>query len=327
VSTAAPGLFFDRLARLERERVAFALATVVARRAPVSSQLGDRAVVLADGTMDGFIGGSCSRDVLRRHALRALASGRPRLLRFRPDAEPDETEPQDAEILVPMGCASQGSVDVYIEPHLPIRRLLVVGDTPVADALARLAAEVPYDVVRVVDGDASAPALALGFLSAYLADLGTEAHGISAVVASQGHYDELALEALLAHDLAYLGLVASRRRAPEIVAALAARGIDGERLGRLRTPAGLDIGARGPSEVAIAILAELLTAQYRETTAERVPAIRVDPVCGMEVDFADASERVAVDGETVLFCGPGCRRAFEREPERYVTALTAITYA
>ena len=141
---------YDRLAELERERGSFAVATVVARRAPVSSHLGDRAIVLADGRIEGFVGGSCSRDIVRREALRALSSGQPRLVQIRPDATGAGTETGDDCVVVTMGCASEGAVDVYIEPHLPQPRLLVVGDTPVADALARIAAQIPYDVVRVV---------------------------------------------------------------------------------------------------------------------------------------------------------------------------------
>src|ERR1700761_1881057 len=135
--------YYARLAELDRERAIFALAAVVARRAPVSSHLGDRALVFADGRMEGFVGGSCSRDIVRREAVRAIRSGQPRLVQIRPDA--GDAAPADARNVVAMGCASEGAVDVYIEPHVPHPLLVVVGDTPVAGALARIASQISYD--------------------------------------------------------------------------------------------------------------------------------------------------------------------------------------
>jgi hypothetical protein len=147
--------FFDRLAELERTHTSFAVATVVARRSPVSSHLGDRALIFADGRMEGFVGGSCSRDIVRRQGLAAIHSGRAVLLQIRPDASAEErsSAPNAERVVIPMGCSSEGAVDVYIEPHIPMRSLVIVGFTPVADALARLASSVEYKVARVVAND------------------------------------------------------------------------------------------------------------------------------------------------------------------------------
>jgi xanthine/CO dehydrogenase XdhC/CoxF family maturation factor len=141
---------FERIAALRREGQSFALATVVARRAPVSAHLGDRAIVFADGRMEGFVGGACAREIIRQQALESIAVRHGRLVSIRPDA----SEPIAAtaeHIVVPMTCASEGAVDVYVEPFVQARSLIVVGATPVADALARLARGMDYDVVRVVD--------------------------------------------------------------------------------------------------------------------------------------------------------------------------------
>ncbi len=327
--------FFARLAELERERACFAVATVVARRAPVSSHLGDRALVFADGVMDGFVGGSCSRDIVRREALRALRSGQPRLVQIRPDAANAEPPAEDC-VVVAMGCASEGAVDVYIEPHVPLPRLIVVGDTPVADALARVAAQIRYDVVRVVlAGELAALApvagvrpIALDSLATHLTDAGRDACAqLVAVVASQGHYDEEALAPLLAARPAFVGLLASRRRARSVGAVLAQNGVPPEQLATLRTPVGLDIGARGPGDVAIAILAEIIAtnaaangapvADAPEPTAHvHDTGTTIDPVCGMEVDVATARHRLEHDGRTYVFCGAGCRAAFAADPVR-----------
>src|SRR5450631_1107248 len=151
-------LFFERIAGLEREHASYAIATVVARRSPVSSHLGDRALVFVDGHMEGFVGGSCSRDIVRRYSLEAIVKRRPLLLQIRPDAgSPSDgaivegtAAVNSEQIVIPMACSSEGAVDVYIDPRVPLRRLVVVGFTPVAEALARIAVTLDYDVVRVV---------------------------------------------------------------------------------------------------------------------------------------------------------------------------------
>jgi xanthine dehydrogenase accessory factor len=320
---------FGRLAELERERASFAVATVVARRAPVSSHLGDRAIVFADGRIEGFVGGSCSRDIVRREALRALRSGQPRLVQIRSDAASAPANADDDCVVVAMGCASEGSVDVYIEPHLPHPRLLVIGDTPVADALARIAAEIPYDVVRVVlaaELGTLRPiphvrAIALETLARHLDDAGSDDRAqLVAVVASQGHYDEDALAPLLAAQPAFVGLLASPRRAAAVKSVLASQGVAPERLDAIRAPVGLDIGARTPGDVAISIVAQIVAStpgpRVAEAAADAESATAIDPVCGMEVDVATALHRTEHAGRTVYFCCAGCRASFAAEHER-----------
>jgi len=315
---------FGRLAELERERACFAVATVVARRAPVSSHLGDRAIVQADGRMEGFVGGSCSRDIVRREALRALRSGLPRLVQIRPGELAAETKQDDECVVVAMGCASEGAVDVYIEPYLPHPRLIVVGDTPVAGALARIAAEIPYDVVRVVlDAELAAVphaarvrAIPLESLSRHLEDAGRDACAqLVAVVASQGHYDEAALAPLLAAQPAFVGLLASRRRGAAVKATLAAESVPVERLERIVIPVGLDIGARTPGDVAISIVAQIVASAgaRADGVLPASPEAAFDPVCGMEVDLASAAHRIEHEGRTYAFCCAGCRASFASE--------------
>ena len=262
--------FYDRLSELERRHETFAVATVVARTSPVSSHLGDRAIVFSDGRMEGFVGGSCSRDTVRREALRAMSDGVPRLLRIRPNlADDDESTVVDGDlVVVPMGCASEGAVDVYIEPHVIFRHLLVVGCTPVADALVRLAAILPYDVVRFVDQSelrdvaeiTGVRTLPLGEIGGFLTALkSTDRARSAAVVASQGNYDEIALERLLAHDMPFIGLLASRKRSASIASVLEQQGVGAARVTTIRTPVGLDIGARSAGEVAVSILAQIIS--------------------------------------------------------------------
>jgi xanthine dehydrogenase accessory factor len=315
---------FGRLAELERERASFAVATVVARRAPVSSHVGDRAIVLADGRIEGFVGGSCSRDIVRREALRTLRTGLPRLLQIRPGGADADARTNDDCVVVAMGCASEGAVDVYIEPHVSHPRLLVVGDTPVADALARIAAQVPYEVVRVVlEAELAAlppiprvRTIALESLQRHLTDSGSDERAqLVAVVASQGHYDEAALAPLLAAQPAFVGLLASRRRAAAVKDALARDGVAPELLAAVQAPVGLDIGARTPGDVAVSIVAQIVAAAPRPRHAEpdEEPATVFDPVCGMEVDLATAQHRIEHNGRTHVFCCAACRASFAAE--------------
>jgi len=255
--------FFDKVTALRRDRKAFATATVVGRRAPVSAHLGDRAIIYDDGRMEGFIGGACSREIVRRQAIDAMRTRRARLVSIRPDAGSDSV--QDPEhVVVAMTCVSEGAVDVYVEPFGQPRRLIVVGTTPVAEALTTLALGIDYDVVRVVDAheqaDLAEAASTAGVTVApleQLADAVRQSGGdAAAVVASQGHDDEQALETILNAGARYVGLVASRKRGASVKAFLQDAGIPG--VETIRNPAGLDLGARSAPEVALAILAEIV---------------------------------------------------------------------
>lgn len=317
-----PGIdeFFERVANLRREGASFAIATVVSRRGPVSSHMGDRAIVFADGVMEGFVGGSCSREVVRRQALAALAAGEPRLVAIRPDGE---LEAVSTEVVVPMTCGSKGSVDVYIEPFVQARTVAIVGLTPVADALVQLAATLEYRVLRAVSQEELRDvddAISIEELGARLAAMPSAARAaLGVVVASQGHYDEPALEAAVRARAPYIALVASRRRGDEVRETLLADGLAPDDVAAIHNPAGLDLGARHPGEVALSILAELVRAHpspraFAGDVAAAVvaaePAVAIDPICGMEVVIRPEAIAAEHDGELHYFCCDGCRTRF-----------------
>jgi xanthine dehydrogenase accessory factor len=323
--------FFETVTTLRREGQSFATATVVGRRAPVSAHLGDRAIVFADGRMEGFIGGACSREIIRKQALDSLRTRRSRLVSIRPDATAPNTDDPE-HVVVPMTCVSEGAVEVYVEPFTPARTLVVVGMTPVAEALARTAASLQYDVVRVVDTheqrDAEASAAAgnrvasLETLEAVLKSAGSD---VAVLVASQGHYDEQALEPVLAHGVSYVGLVASRQRGATVREYLKKRGLSG--VDAIRNPAGLDLGARTASEVAVSILAEIVQRRSTHPPVRPEPAVStpvqvaaIDPVCKMEVDPASAKHRAEANGTTYYFCCAQCRTGFLEDPARYLAS-------
>jgi xanthine dehydrogenase accessory factor len=330
---------FEQIAALRRDGQSFALATVVGRRAPVSAHLGDRAIVFADGRMEGFVGGACSREIIRQQALDALATRCSRLVSIRPDASESGTSTGE-HVVVPMTCVSQGAIDVYVEPFVQARRLVVVGATPVAEWVARLARSMNYDVVRVVDGreqrDMAQDAAALGVtvvtldaLEGMLQEAGPAVSDLAAVVASQGHYDEETLESILRCGVPYVGLVASRTRGAAVSAMLEERGVPG--VATIRSPAGLDLGAQTPHEVALSILAEIIQARpsgarvVASTPAAVSPvagpdtsATAVDPVCGMSVTIASARQKAEVDGVMYYFCCANCRTKFLNDPHAYL---------
>jgi xanthine dehydrogenase accessory factor len=258
----------------------FALATVVDVERPTSARRGDRALVTPDGALHGWIGGACSEPAVVREALQALAEGEPRLVRIGPGES---------------GCASEGTVEVLVEPQLPAPLLAVVGDSPAARALADLAERIGWRVARDVTDTADA-----------------------VVVATMGHGDEDSLETALRRAAGYVGLVASAKRAATVLDSLRARGLDEDALARVRAPAGLDLGRSAQEEIAVAILAELVAWRHTRPAPAAPPVEAVDPVCGMTV-VAGSGEHAVHEGVTYWFCGAGCRRRFEEEPTRYLS--------
>lgn len=297
MSTTGPGLL-AHAESLRAERTPFVLATVVRARRPTSARPGDRALVLADGTIEGFVGGSCAESTVRLHGLRLLGTGESTLLRITPEATGESTV--EGMVTVANPCLSGGEVDIFLEPQLPPALIEVVGDAPIARALHTLGEALGYEVRR------ADPA----------AELPADAEAL--IVASHGHDEEEVLRAALRTDIAYIGLIASPRRGAAVLAALDVPGTE-----RVHTPAGLDIGARTPEEVALSVYAELVAGRPRRLAREpepvAAPAEAADPVCGMSVAVTSAALQVSHSGRTYYFCGPGCAHAFADAPARYLT--------
>ena len=317
-------------AELAGRSEAFALATVVRREPPSSARVGDTAVVTPGGEFHGWLGGSCTRPTVIREALAALADGAPRLIGIVRDADSIHHNRSGLTVF-PMACHSGGSVEIYIEPLLPARRLLIFGVSPTALALARLATVLGYRV-EAVDPEAS-ETLFPGVSRLVTSDASIEPPGSGqdaarcfAVVATLGQRDEEAAWTASRLQPAYLGVVASRKRCGQIRATLAARGATPEQLDRITNPAGLDIGAETPEEIALSILAEI-TRRGRArrpardaSSAAAVTDTERDPVCGMSVSAASAAHRADAGGRTYYFCGAHCRDQFVAERHKYAAA-------
>jgi xanthine dehydrogenase accessory factor len=306
-----------RAADLRAERVPFVHATVVLADRPTSAKPGDEAIVFTDGTIEGFVGGTCAESTVRAQGLALLDSGEPLLLRITPTPEHDEESRPD-RLTVHNPCLSGGTLEIFLEPVVPAPILAVHGESPIANALARLGERLGYQVTAGAD-PASDPT------------------GAAAVVcASHGRDEEAVLTDALEAGVPYVGLVASRKRGEAVVASLE---VDEAARAQVHTPAGLDIGARTPEEVALSILAEIV-AERRRTTGRPIeggPAeggsveggpteghveqagTATDPVCGMTVATVETSLHLDHEGVRYWFCGSGCLRAFAADPAGYLT--------
>jgi xanthine dehydrogenase accessory factor len=314
----------DLAADLARRGEPFALATVVARKAPVSTHVGDTAIVTRDGSFHGWVGGSCTRPTVLAEAEAALADGRPR----RVVLDPAPVARDDGAHVFPMTCHSGGSVEIHIQPVLPAPHLAVYGVSPTARALARLAKAMGY-AVSAVDPMADASAFPQAdHIETEPAGLVVErgAAPFFAVVATQGQWDEDAILAALAHEPDYVAVVASPKRFGEMRSLLASRASEAA-LARVKNPAGLDLGAQSPEEIALSILAEIVKERPRAAvaasasaaTAEAETAVTaIDPVCGMSVAVKGARHRATHAGEEYYFCNAGCRERFIAGPARYL---------
>ena len=298
----------DRAAGLRERGETFVVATVVRVDPPTSARPGDKALIAADGTLWGWIGGSCSESLVRREALHAMGDGQPRLVKISPDMAPEHQPGVVAHVST---CPSAGSLDVFIDPHLPRPMLLVIGDTPAAHTLVKLGATIGYQTCAVHPG-----AVASDFPEADRVidslDLTPAQPGATtwAVVATMGHYDEEAIEALLPYDVAYIGLVASRKRAATVLALLTDRGA--RDLARVRRAADSSVGG-SQEEIALAVLAEIVAERqaHQPSSAVALPVTALDPICGMSVEVRGAIHTVAMGDTTYYFCSAGCMDAFK----------------
>jgi xanthine dehydrogenase accessory factor len=306
-------------AELARREEPFVLATVVRREPASSARAGDMAVITADGEFHGWLGGSCTRPTVVREAMRALADGRPALIALSPRPDADR---RSGVAVFPMTCHSGGTVDIAIEPVLPRPRFVVFGLSPVARALARLAGAMGY-AVEAADpeaDDAAFPGADRLWTGKPSSEKKPGARAF-AVVATMGVRDEEAILEALALEPDYLGVIASGKRFDQIRETLMAHGAPTESLDRIHNPAGFDIGAQTPEEIAVSILAEIVYTTRKTAGAEEAPpepaAEEIDPVCGMTVEVATAKHRAEVGGRDWYFCCGGCRDRFVAAPDRY----------
>jgi xanthine dehydrogenase accessory factor len=316
-------------ARLLREKKqSFVLATVVRTGGPTSAKSGAKAIVTEDGILTGWVGGSCAEPTVIREARNALRDGRPRLVRLSPPEELGKGS-REGIVEVAQTCVSGGTLEIYIEPHLPRPHLVAVGHLPVTEALVNLGKDMGYEVTVV---SPQADAKKFPRADRVVKDLDLSKLNIrrdtAIVVASHANYDEEALEAALATEAGYVSLVASRKRAADVIQYLRESQVPEEQVSRLKNPAGIDLGRlASPEEIALSIIAEIVMRRRQgqlapgpthEAATQTEPREATDPVCGMLVDIASAQHVFEHEGERYYFCCAGCQRSFEREPRAYL---------
>jgi xanthine dehydrogenase accessory factor len=295
------GALTRRAQELAEQGAAFVTATVVRVQHPTSVQPGNVALIHPDGTIEGFVGGVCAEQSVRLYSLKVIERGEPLLLRILPDGEdPDgeEVAAEEGSVTVQNPCLSGGAIEVFLEPTLPAPRMLVAGETPIAQALRQLAPELGLDVIT---GPPTPDDLAV-------------------VVAAHGRDELELLQAALEAGTGYVGLVASRKRGAAVIEALRSAGVAPDDLERIETPAGLDIGARSAAEIALSILARVVEVRRRSPAwvprapgAAAAPSTAVDPICAMTVVVGPGALSLEHAGEIVYFCGEGCRESFRRQ--------------
>lgn len=302
-----------RITELTEARVPFVRATVVRAQFPTSATPGDTAIVLGDGSMDGFVGGQCAETSVRVAATEVLEAGAALLLRVLPGDDEEFPDTPGARTVV-NPCLSGGAVEIFLEPQLPAPLVAIVGTSPIAEALASLTKGVSYDVERA---------------TSIAVTPGTSA----IVVATHGHQEEEWLRAGLDAGVGFIGLIASPKRGTAVVESLGLTAAERE---RVHTPLGLWIGAKTADEIALSILAEIVKAIRLDglrPSAERTatgaspstqavafgrseqppPVTAIDPICNMTVIAAPGTPSATLDGARYWFCCTGCQSRFVEE--------------
>ncbi|HEU4712456.1 MAG TPA: XdhC family protein [Pyrinomonadaceae bacterium] len=282
---------FDQLAELRAREEPFVLATVVAYKSPQSAKPGSRAIIKADGSISGWVGGGCVQPIVLREAKQALKTGEPKLLSISPDASHDGD--WNGVESYRMTCEGGGSLEIYLEPFLPKPQLLIVGDSPVAQTVAQLGELLDFKLIN---------------------DPGQINAATYVVVATMGNGDEEGLLSVLGSKPKYFGLVASEKKSQALFDYAREHGYTDEQIRVIKSPAGLVLGAETMPEIALSVIAEIV--QLRRTTSEEpapvVVETSIDPICGMTVNTATAKYKSEFEGRTIYFCCLRCKETFDR---------------
>lgn len=316
--------FLKMAADLNAGKLPYATAIIVRRKIPSSGKPGDKAIITSDGKIHGWIGGGCTRGIVLKEALLSIQEGKPRLVSISPDAEPNTKSHSKTYT---MTCQSGGEVDIYIEPVLPRPHILLFGVSHIAMALAKLAKAMSYTVScvnhspdKTVFPDVDSIVHIDSFDKQQVDD------NTYVVVCTQGEGDVDALYAAIQSAPNYLSFVASRKKANSIYKDLRAKGITFDQLKLIKSPAGKDIGAKLPEEVAISILAEIVE-DLRNEQAQNEDASKLDinnddfylnPVCNIPIQKSTAKHVITYKEESVYFCCDGCKISFEKAPEKFL---------
>ncbi|MDH3710253.1 MAG: XdhC family protein [Cyclobacteriaceae bacterium] len=300
----------------------FVIALVVGYEAPISGKPGYRAIVTQDGNIWGWIAGGCSQSIIVEESLEVMKTGKPRLIKITPDMENDNPNHRQ------MSCHSGGTLEVYLEPVVPKPHIIIMGISATASSLCRLSKAMEYQVTALGPASDKFMPEADSCMDSF------DVPGLSAtentfvVVVTQGEGDEVALEAALKINAPYCAFVASKKKAQAVFRYLQKKNFTKEQIKSVKAPAGLDIKATRPEEIALSILAEVVMAIRQrdiklQDTGSSSSETAVDPICGMNVKIDGAKHTSSYKDDTYYFCCAGCKMAFETDPEKHLSAKGA----
>ena len=280
----------DQWTELRAREEPFVLATVVAYKSPQSAKPGSHAIIRADGSISGWVGGGCVQPIVLREAKRALTTGQPKLLSISPEAAHDDD--WHGVESYRMTCEGGGSLEIYLEPVLPKPELIVVGESPVAETVSQLGELLGFKVT---------------------ADPGRINESTYVVVATMGNGDEEGLLSVLGSKPKYFGLVASEKKSRALFDYAREHGYTDEQINLVKSPAGLSLGAVTMPEIALSVIAEITQLRRAEQVVDApVAAEAIDPICGMTVSTANARYTSEFEGRTIYFCCLRCKETFDQ---------------
>jgi xanthine dehydrogenase accessory factor len=283
----------DQCNDLRAREEPFVLATVVAYKSPQSAKPGSKAIIKADGTVTGWIGGGCVQPIVVRAAKQVIETGSPKLLTISPDAARDDWKGVES---YRMTCEGGGSLEIYLEPCLPKPQLVVVGSSPVAQTICELGQLLDFKVIAADSQAGSGSITGATFV----------------VVATMGNGDEEGLLSVIGTRPKYLGLVASEKKSQALFEYARSKGATDEDIAAIQCPAGIELGAETLPEIALSVVAEIV--RVRRMTTEEKPLSRsfaTDPICGMTVDIENARYTSIAGDETIYFCCLRCKETFD----------------
>ena len=326
--------FLNTAQKFSERSEPYAMALIVRRENPTSGKPGDKAIIEKDGTIHGWIGGGCTKGIVLKEALAAIRDGKPRLVSINPSKQ---QEKKPGVMHYEMTCQGKGSVDVYVEPVLPKPHLVIYGKSHIAMALCKIGSSMGYRVTAIAE-HADPEAFSDADLRTSTKELKADTIGDNAyiVVSTQGEGDEQSLIHALQSKAPYIAFVSSRMKANGVFNTLRSMGADMEDLKRIKSPAGLDINAKLPEEVAVSILAEIIhelrTRSQEQTKShgahtghgspEAPPTVPegyyLNPVCNIPIEKATAKYVLDYKDEKVYFCCDMCKVQFEAEPQKFI---------
>ena len=316
---------FEQLEELKDQDRNAAVAVVVNRKAPTSGKPGDKALITEEGEVLGWIGGGCTKGIVIKEAVASLKDQKPRLVKIAPGVETKAE--QHGVKTYSMMCQSEGSVDVYIEPMISPTRIFIFGRSHIAKALCEIGTVSGYDmtvVSNLSEHEMFPKAKKFSSLDDFnIEDIRSKDF---VVVCTQGEDDEHSLKAAVASAANYVSFVSSRKKANSIFMSLKRQGVDIKDLAQVKTPAGLDLNAKTPQDVAISILAQIVQEKQAPDQGQETDKafqqlnedLYINPVCKIPVQKSTAKYVLEHNGEKVYFCCDGCKVSFEKEPEAYL---------